>query len=396
MPEGEFKRLIRKYDENADELMRNSREAADMNFSFPAPLNLEDAFKRTEYKNFPLFIDRYAELLPILEQLDVESTAIVEKPKMVFTDKEFGMFSMDRFMMGIYPIMAFWSESNKEFIQPKMVYYSLKYKKVVPSEDVIKEESDNGGLIFKLKKDKSEVVQKQNIVTTEKDGAKKYTLLSDGSKLDYKHNGKYGTKNKKVYYVKLPSKMPYKSVRLFVQIGNNAGKDTVNTGILASAIAKYLESLGFAIRITIVINNKFQDGRTNPKTGTKSAGYRCNIFDVKKYTDTLDLSSLLYTTADSSFFRVKHFRYNIAEQFYFYDTLDSELGGTVSLSTTKEMLIDAMKRKDLECEEDTLYYFVGGSGIQSFDDAKAQITQTIREVNEDNRRALERVKSITL
>ena len=396
MRSGEFKSYIIKIENGADEILKNDRKGADEKYSFPAPFDLKDALKRNEYKNFPLFESRYSEVLPLLEGLDKESTAIVEKPKMTFTDKEFGMFSMDRFMMGIYPMMGFWSESKDIFIEPMMVFYSVKHKKVVSSNDVIKEESEDGSKTYKLKRDNSDVVLKSNIVSSEKNGQKKYTLLSDESKLEYKKTGKYGTKNKKVYYVKLPSKAPFKSVRLFVQIGNNAGSDTINTGILACALAKYLESLGFALRITVVINNNFDRGRKNTKTQLKSGGYRCNIFDVKKYTETLDLSSLLYVTADTSFFRIKHFRYNIAEQFYFNDDLNTGLGSTVDLSTTKEMIIDAMKKRDIESESDTLYYFVGGSGIKNFDDAKRQIIETIENVNEDNRKALEKAKSITI
>ena len=368
---------------------RRSAEDIDI-YGSPLPLNMEDCLKRSDFQDMELFSKRYEELYPYMEELEKRSTALIERPKMIFTDREVGMFSLQRFMMGMRPRMGFYSPSKSIFIDPKMVWWSAKHKKIVPDADIVREKGK-----VSYAKDGSLLDEKPNIISAEDDGTQNHRLLEDDSLVEYKQveeDGvkKYATNNKKVFFLKQHVNRQYKSVRIFVNIGANWGYEMINTGIAAISAAVFLESLGYVVRITGMKTVYFTDGLTNHYNQNKDvSGYRLAIFDLKKYNETLDLRTSLYATADKSCFRVKFFRYMVAEEFDFKDTHHPSLGQSISITETKSLVQSMMKKKELECEEDTLYYFIGGTELQTIDDAKAQIEKIIVESEEENFRALQ-------
>ena len=364
----------------------------------PPPLNFEDAIQRNQFQNMPLFQKRYMEIYDLLKELEKKSESLVDKPKMIFTDKEFGMFSMDRFMMGIYPAMGFYDEKKKEYVHPQVVLYSEKHKQVIDKSETF---TNKEGKVF-LNKDKSPVYERQNIEHKGSGKDKRYFLFPEGTPLKYVQISKegvkkYKTSNRKVYYTKSIVKKSSKAIRVFIQIGNRAGLDCVNAGLAACAIAYYMESAGYDVRITAVMNTFYDGTATNHLNGARNQNaYRVTVFDLKNYNESLDLPSILYVTADPSFFRVKGFRHKLAEQYNYGDTFDSGYGSTQDIEYTEAIIISAMKKRDFEFEENTLYYFIGGHNIQNFEDAKNRVIQIVQEAEKINREALAEAQTILI
>ncbi len=120
----------------------------------PLPENMQQCLDRKAFQRMDYFEERYNELEPFFVGLNKMSTALIEKPKMVFTEREIGMFSLERFMMGIEPEMGFYSKKQKKFIEPTTVFYNNKKKKVIPAKDV-KEEKVDKISVYKDAKDGS-------------------------------------------------------------------------------------------------------------------------------------------------------------------------------------------------------------------------------------------------
>jgi len=365
----------------------------------PPPLNFEDAIKRNQFQNMPLFYNRYNEIYDLLKELEKKSESLIDKPKMIFTDKEVGMFSMDRFMMGIYPAMGFYDAKNKIYIKPENILYSEKYNIVVDKGETY---TNKDGDIF-MNKDNSPIFEKQNIQSVGSGTSKKYFLFPEKNPLKYVQieNGsgvkKYKTTNRKVYYTKSIVRKSSKAIRIFIQIGNRAGLDCVNAGLAACAVSYYMEAAGYNVRISAVMNTFYSDTLHNHKSGLRGqSGYRVTVFDLKTYSESLDLPSILYVTADPSFFRIKGFRHKLAEQYNYGDDFDAGYGSTQEVEKTEAIIISAMKKRDIDFEESTLYYFIGGHNIRTFDDAKKRVIQIIKESEQINKEALLEAQSIRL
>ena len=83
----------------------------------------------------------------------------------------------------------------------------------------------------------------------------------------------------------------------------------------------------------------------------------------------------------------------LAEQFDYGDTYDAGLGQMCSINENKNLIISMMKKRDIDFEADTLYYFIGGSDIQDIEAAKRQIENIILQSEEENKKALEDTKN---
>jgi hypothetical protein len=162
---------------------------------------------------------------------------------------------------------------------------------------------------------------------------------------------------------------------------------TYFAGLCGIITAIYLESKGYAVRITGVI------GVTNEinHKGQNQNGTRFSMIDLKAYDETIDSLSLLYFLADSSFFRIRQFDYYLAQQFKYKDPFDSGLGSMPSVREFKDMLFDKIKERDIAEEKGVLYYFFGGSEITTMQSAKDQIVSIVCSAENDNREALQRL-----
>lgn len=174
---------------------------------------------------------------------------------------------------------------------------------------------------------------------------------------------------------------------MFILTGANAGEPTYFAGLCGIITAIYLESKGYAVKITGVLGVSM----TINHKGQNQYGTRFSMIDLKAYDETIDSLSLLYFLADSSFFRVRQFNYYIAQQFKFKDPFDDGLGRMPSVSEFRTMLFDKVKERDIAEEKGVLYYFFGGSEITNMQSAIDQIVSIVCKAENDNREALQRL-----
>lgn len=390
--------LLNRTNNIAEEAFRSRSAENFRTYGDPLPDNMQQCLDRKAFQRMEYFEDRYNELEPFFVGLNKLSTALIEKPKMLFTEREIGMFSLERFMMGIEPEMGFYSNKEKKYIEPTTVFFNKKNKKVIEANDVVEDEI-NKVKTYKYKKDGSVCERVSNIITKENGVETDYYLLGSNEKLEYRQveeDGEkvYGTKNKKVFFTKEVIKRPFKSIRIFISCGNNWNSELINIGVAAISVAKFMESIGYSVRITAVFG--FSRERIRNKQGSIVSGYRINMVDIKNYHETLYLPAALYITSDKTFFRVKYFRYLIAEQQDFDDPTDSTLGQAVGIEDLKSSIISKMKDKELPIEKNTLYYFIGGSDCETIVQAQTQIIKVVIESEVDNLRALRDIGRIKI
>jgi hypothetical protein len=112
------------------------------------------------------------------------------------------------------------------------------------------------------------------------------------------------------------------------------------------------------------------------------------MFDVKPYDEPIDSLTLLYPLADPSFYRIRCFGYFMAEQWKFKDVLNDQLYGSATLNEFKTLVRSAVKRKDIVQEEDTLYYFLGGTDVQTEEGSKHTMSDIICNAENENKKVL--------
>jgi hypothetical protein len=323
----------------------------------PVPSSYQDAMARNQFLNMELYKNAYEQIQPYLEELAKKSEAIIEDPVLKPNDLELGTFSIDRAMMAIDAIPAFYSKKHKRYY-----YLDDGEEYIDPKTKEVK---------YRLRSDKSELELSQ--------------LEEDGEKMWY-------TNNKKSFIYKINSERPNRAVRLFILIGANAGSQTYWAGLTGVIIAQFLESKGYTVCITCVTG--VNRGGLRKKTGEYVEGHRFNMFNLKNYSDTYDTPAMLYPLADMSFFRVRQFGYFMAEQFRFQDRYNSDLGRMPSIDAFETALYDEQKRKNIESEENTLYYFLGGNEVTNIQGAIRNIERIVLDAEQKNKEALERIRAV--
>ena len=330
-------------------------------FGYPVPLSYADAMDRKFFLNMPLYNNAYLELSPFLSRLEKISEGIIPREVIKPTEREIGVFSFERAMMSTDGIPALFSKKHNR-------YFSVTDGFEIVDKNGVQKKDKDGKFLFKLRLDGSEAV----LSTLEEDGEKQFT-----------------SSNKKSFLAKTKLPRPNRAVRLFVLVGQNANSPTYWAGVAAVICANFLESVGYSVRITAVLGIT-RRGMRFVEGGQESfeRGNRFNMMDIKAYTETMDSLSLLYVLADPSFFRVRQFEYYMAEQNYWKDECAIGLGSMVSKANFEAALYAEQKKRNIEKEKDTLYYFLGGAEVTSIEEAKADLARIICNAETKNKEIL--------
>lgn len=269
--------------------------------TYDAVCNNENFLHWKEYNNFMETIK------PLVDELKKESLADILQPKFIYNDKGLGVFDFAR---------------ASTVLLPQYVYYSIKLKKIVEQSDV-KIINKNDSFNYILKSDKSEVVllpafhDSDNLYNAYEEIIQKLKisnmaqLLNDGviSEIVKKYSLKrkvYSTV-KKSYLYKEDLPMPKKAIRLFCYVGGVADvepEDLIWSGISTAVMAELLQQAGYSVSIIAVVarKSKLRNKRAScPEISPE--GLSVQIIELKKFSESLNLNSLLLTTGESSFFR---------------------------------------------------------------------------------------------
>ena len=353
---GDYGRYLR--DEHPERVDENCARGDVGWYGEPCPASYADAMARNKFLNMDLYRNAYEQIKPHLQDLDKKSEAIIETPVLKPNDLELGSFSIDRAMMAIEAVPAFYSHKQNKFY-----YLNEGEEEVDPKTNKVR---------YFLRKDrKIELELKQ--------------LEEDGEKMWY-------TENKKSFLYKVNMERPNRAIRLFILIGQNAGSSTYWAGLTGVIIAQYLESKGYQVCITCVIGVERFSGVRN-KQGVLDAGIRWNYFNLKNYGDTYDSEALLYPLADQSFFRVRQFGYFMAEQFKYRDDYYTGFGTMPSIKDFEDSLNDLEKKREFKKEENSLYYYIGGKEIYSIDTAIQNIERIVLDAEQKNKDAVQRIRA---
>ena len=330
-------------------------------FGEPLPADNEDAMRRRSFLNMPLYNNVYAQLSPFLSALEKISTGILPKDVIRPNDREMGVFSLDRALMSPKATPSLYCEKENK-------YYGLSEGTLIYDKDG-KISLDKQGRQRHLLKNKKEAVLKQ--------------LVENG-------RPRWGSANKKSFLYKEKVPRPHRVVRLFVLVGAHAGEQTYWAGVTAVICASFLETKGYAVRVTAVMNVSRDRGMNMDKNPEKlTDGVRYSMIDVKLYNEQLDSLSLLYTMADPSFFRVRQFAYYHASQWLYQDEAYYGIGQLVSSLDFRNDFYEKIKLREIAEEKNTLYYFFGGQDCVSIENAKRDLVTIICDAERQNRKALQ-------
>jgi hypothetical protein len=357
---GEYARGLTEMRNDIERSLRQGSTNSNLtDYGEPVPSSYEDAMARKTFQNMLLYRNSWNELQPLLASLEKVSEGIMPKEVIKPTDLEIGIFSFERASMSLDAIPSLYCEKDKKF-------YPLEDGEELLDKNGIHLLTKDGKLRYKIKSNGFDAVLEQ--------------LVEDGVK-------RFSSSNKKSFLRKEKAPRPNRLIRLFILTGANAGQPTYFAGLCGIITAIYLESKGYAVRITGVLGVSM----TINHKGQNQEGTRFSMIDLKAYDETIDSLSLLYFLADSSFFRVRQFNYYLAQQFKYQDPYYEYLGRMPDVSTFRTMLFDKVKERDIAEEKGVLYYFFGGSEITNMQSAKDQIVSIVCSAENDNREALQRL-----
>mgnify|MGYP000974596387 CR=1 FL=1 len=328
----------------------------------PMPTSLEDALARERYQLMDEYNDVYKNIIkPRVQELIKNSKGKFDMPVLKYNDRNLGVFDFNRASAGL---------------QPQYKYYSIKKKEFVEAS-AVKTVKDGAKYKYILIKDGSAVVLVPKIKSTDKDLIHKaYQEIYDGGNVFevLKKNGlkiggsadAFTSTIKKSYVLKEITPKPKNAIRLFVKIGCSCGytaKQYKWTGYAAIGIAQLLSTLGYAVSIIGV----YGVGTSINIDGNLYNGVRYYGINLKKFEETIDSSSILYTLSDATFFRVRFFDCIVKSSFYYKDFMDSSLGYPADIGKIKKMVFAEYGRRDelfksngeRNNNSQFLYYFVG-------------------------------------
>jgi hypothetical protein len=330
-------------------------------YGTPLPSSVDEGLARTKYQRMDEFNDVYKRVIePRIQDILNISRANLEMPTLKYNDLGIGIFDFAKAASGLVPTYHF---------------YSFKFKDYVDGEEVetIKEKNT---FKSRLKSDKSPVLiapkikdaDAETIYTAFKevyDGAKlfevlkKYKLKIGGAKA-------FGSTIKKVYVNKEKVPKLKNSIRIFVNLGANCNitSDQLKwTGYTAIGIAQIMSTLGYAVSVIGIYGCN-----TNINYGGKlEYGTRFVGINLKNFDETLDAASLLYVCSDATFFRMKIFEIIVKNSYLYKDYIDTSLGSTAEITTTRSMVFNSYGKRDglfnpkgeLNIKSEFLYYILG-------------------------------------
>jgi hypothetical protein len=365
--------------------------------------------KNTEFLHWQEYNDMVEAIRPMIDELKRESLASIIEPKFIYNEKGLGVFDFAK---------------ASTVLLPQYVYYSVKLKKIVSKDDV-KIVEDGSGYSYMLIKDKSKVILLPSFHDSDnldKAYAEIIDKLKSSTMDELNGNGfiseivsKYNltrkvystVKKSYLYKEKLP--MPKRAIRIFCYVGGNASinpSSLIYSGISAIAVAQLLEQIGYSVSIIAIFGRR--DTLRFPKGSTcqeLSNNQRVTVtaVELKKFTESLDIESLLVTMAESTFFRGTIFYNWLWEISKYNDPSDGALGYPLSRDEIKDSAFFSVGKRDgyyvknkngkysPNEQSPLLYYLI--SGVYSFQEAIEQIRTLVLSVDEENMRMREKLYS---
>lgn len=363
----EYGRLMKEWREEANSSLlkepKSEYEATDKikTYGYPLPSDYEDAMARRSFQNMELYNNVYNQLTPFLGRLEKISEGILPKDAIKPNDRQLGVFSLERAMMSIEATPSLYSKKSDK-------YYPINDGTMVLDKKGNNVFDKEGNQKFKLKNGEEAVLVQK---------------ITDGVK-------EWGSSNKKSFLYKEKVPRPNKVVRLFVLVGAHWGSEVFWAGVTAVICANFLQTKGYAVRITAVLGIKNQSGM-NFGGNDNTSGTRYSLMDVKSYDEPIDSLSLLYVLADASFFRVRQFQYYYASQYKYRDEANSGIGGLPEPYEFEQDLSDQIKKRVIAEEKDTLYYYFGGAGVSSLKKAEKTLARIICKAETINKETLKKL-----
>lgn len=369
--------------------------------------DFDSLVKTREFLHWEEYNDFRRKIEPLVKELKMNTFAEVLQPKFVYNDKGLGVFDFAK---------------ASTVLLPSFIYYSVKYKKVVEESEVKIIQKDDK-FLYELKKDKSKVVllpafqESDNLekayddLVERLDKADIKELISSGyvQELVNKYNltRKVYSTVKKTFLYKENLPKPKKAVRILVYVGGSSGRSTEElfyNGFTAIVCAELLEEMGYSVSIVAVFG-KTDNIRLTPSARCQelSNNYRVSItaVELKKYSESLDIDSLLACTSESYFFRGTVFWNWLNEIQLFNDPSGMGLGFPLdreqirqtaffSLGVRDNLYVPGKDGKFVINEQSPLLYYLFAD-IYSEQDAMKQIRNLILSVEDENREMRERI-----
>jgi hypothetical protein len=301
-------------------------------FGEPFPISIEDAIQRKEYLQMDDYKQIYNNLIaPRIQEILKKSSIELEVPALKYNDLGLGTFDFNKASAGLIALYK---------------YYSFKKKSLVEGNDVITYK-DKDKYKYKLKSDGSEVIlipefkggyESENAQKALKDISKGENVFAALKKYGIRIGGKeaFSSTIKKTYILKEKKLKPKNAIRIFVQIGNDAGTSYPGykfTGYTAIGIAQILTMMGYAVSIIGII-------------GIRENTTRYYGITLKRFDETLDTQSILYLLSDPTFFRIKFFEVIVKGAQYYKDYTDAGLGYPSHLDELKHMVFSEYGKRD--------------------------------------------------
>jgi hypothetical protein len=325
-------------------------------FGEPFPSSVEDALARTKYLDMPEYNQVYKEYIhPRIQEILKKSAADLEIPVLKYNDLGLGAFDFNKASTGLIALYKYYSFERKGLVEGKEVTTykkdgKFKYKLTSDGTPIVLVPELKGGYDNEdAQKALKEIEEGENVFV-----ALKRNNLHIGGK------EAFTSTIKKSYILKEKVPKPRNAIRLFVKMGNNEKIRHPRykwTGYTAVGIAELLTIMGYAVNIIGVIG-----------TNNMNSSYPTRYFaiNLKNFDETLDKQSLLYTTSDPTFFRMKGFEIIIKGAEYYKDYLDSRLGSSAGIDQIKNMVFNEFGKRDKlfnakgkVTNSEFLYYIIG-------------------------------------
>ena len=322
----------------------------------PFPNSVADAMSRTKYLDMAEYNKVYKENIePRVQEILKESSADLEMPVLKYNDLGLGSFDFNKASTGLIALYKYYSFKKKALVEGIEVETykdkdKYKYKLKSDGSPVVLVPEIKGGFDTKeAQKALKEIEKGENVFTA---------LKNNGLKIGGK--GAFTSTIKKSYILKEKVPKPKNAIRLFIKMGNNQDIRHPKykwTGYTAVGIAQLLTIMGYAVNIIGVIG-----------TGNIRSEYPTRFFaiNLKNFEETLDTQSLLYTTSDPTFFRIRGFEVLIKGAQFYKDYISSSLGYSIGISEMKSMIKNEFGKRDKLFYEkgrtsnsEFLYYMIG-------------------------------------
>jgi hypothetical protein len=353
----------------------------------PYPVSVEDALARDTYLRMDEFNDVYkTSIQPRIQEILRQSSAELELPTIKYNELGLGTFDFNKASGGLIPLYK---------------YYSFEKMELVDGSDVANYNVD-GVVKYKLKSDGTPVVlvpklksgyDKDLVNNAFKEVLEGANIFEVLKKYDLKIGGTeaFSSTIKKSYILKEKVPKPKNAVRIFIKIGaaySISAEQYKWTGYLAVGISELLSIMGYSVNIIAVYGTQ-----GNPGLDTRFFG-----INLKRFDETLDKLSLLYTASDPTFFRVRCFSDVLVKLAQFYnDYIDDGLGYVSGIRDIENMVYNEYGKRDgyfnmkgqIDPKSQFLYYVIGD--VLGQDDLNSKILEIGLDVVNRNRIAREKL-----